>query len=61
MKSIGNLINAYANTTEKEQQKIPLAIETWFGKILESLNAENDTKTDGNFTITYRYRRNETS
>jgi hypothetical protein len=51
MKSVANLINAYANTTEKEQQKIPLTIETWFEKILEVLNAENDTKTEGSFLI----------
>lgn len=52
---IGNLINSYANTTEREQNKIPLHVENWIGKILEHLNTDTDVRNEGNQN-SYKFR-----
>ena len=37
-----------ANTTEKEQQKIPLHVENWLSNLTDLINTETDLRNEGN-------------
>lgn len=43
----GILINTLSNTSEREQHKIPLQVETWVARILEQINYDMDSAQEG--------------
>ena len=38
-----------SNTTEKEQQKIPLHVENWLSNLTDQINTETDIRNEGNY------------
>ena len=52
---IGNLINAYSNTTEREQHKIPLHVENWVARVLDHMNTDTDIRNEGNIHSIRQY------
>lgn len=47
VEQISVLVSILSNTAEREQHKIPLQVEGLVTKILEQMNNESDTKTEG--------------
>ncbi|KAI8912817.1 hypothetical protein EDD86DRAFT_274457 [Gorgonomyces haynaldii] len=48
---IGNLINIYSNTTEREQHKVPLHVENWVSRVLDHMNTDTDIRNEDNMKL----------
>lgn len=47
-----------SNTTEKEQQKIPLHVENWLSSLTDQINTDTDIRNEG-IVIRLNYRKSK--
>jgi predicted RNA-binding protein Jag len=42
-----SIVATLANTSEKEQQKIPLHVENWVTRLVDQMNTDTDIRNEG--------------